>query len=191
MYPAELGVLRVSRRVLFGPSGSLLVIDDLEAGTERTWTWLLHADQPATAKTGGGMLVRSGTGALTVHALPAGEFGQSEFGQSEFGQSEFGQSETLVTANPTSSTPSLVVGRRLHTLRREIGPVRSARFVSLLLPGSALEPTPDDQVSGTADAISWRHGDWAYRARLDGTDVEATARSGGEVRRIRASATEV
>ncbi|HEV7788277.1 MAG TPA: DUF4962 domain-containing protein [Pseudonocardia sp.] len=190
MYPAELGVLRVSRRILFGPSGSLLVIDDLAADGERTWTWLLHADQPATAKAGGGMLVRSGTGALTVHALPSLEIGQSEFGQSDIGQSEFGQSETLVTANPTSSTPSLVVGRRLHTLRREVGPARSARFVSLLLPGSALEPTPDDQVSGTADEISWRHGDWDYRVGLGGTDVEATARSGGAVRRIRASATE-
>jgi len=178
LYPPELGVLRASRRILFGPSGSLLVIDDLAAETDRTWTWLLHTDQPSTALGDGRMLVRSGTGQVTVRALP---------------EAGFEQTTTLVTANPTSSTPSLTVGRTLHTLRREIGPERSARFISLLLPGSALESTPHDHATfnttepGGGAEISWRHGDWTYQVRLGTEEIEATARADGSVRRIRAA----
>ncbi|HEX4248667.1 MAG TPA: DUF4962 domain-containing protein [Pseudonocardia sp.] len=178
MYPPELGVLRASRRVLFGPSGSLLLVDELAAATERTWTWLLHADRPAEVLTDGRRLVRSGTGALTVRALPG---------------TGFDQTTTLVTANPTASTPSLTVGRTLYTLRREIGPARVARFVSLLLPASALVPTPDDDARFTGSPgedgqeIGWRHGDWTYQVHLGGDEIAATAKAGTAVRRIRAA----
>jgi len=178
MYPPELGVLRVSRRILFGPSGSLLLVDELAAATERTWTWLLHADQPADELADGRRLVRSGTGALTVRALPG---------------TGFDQTTTLVTANPTASTPSLTVGRTLHTLRREIGPARTARFVSLLLPASALLPTPEDDArfagapGEDGQEIGWRHGDWTYQVQLGADEIVATARAGAAVRRIRAA----
>jgi hypothetical protein len=182
LYPPELGVTRASRRVLFSPSGAVLLIDDLAADSERTWTWLLHTDHRAQALADGRMLARSGTGRMTVHALDGRPFTQTE---------------SDVTANPTASTPSLAIARLLHTLRRTAGPVREARFVSLLLPGSALEPVPAEPASGgngdgggkgDGDGISWSHAGWEHRVRLNGRGpevLEASAVRDGETRTLR------
>ncbi|WP_279578984.1 heparinase II/III domain-containing protein [Fodinicola feengrottensis] len=173
MYPPELGVVRATRQILFSPTGSLLVIDDLAAESERTWTWLLHSDQPTIALSDGRFVVRNGSGALVL---------------STFQQGIIRPDHTVVRANPTASTPSLTVGRTLHTLRRELGPVRSARFVSLLLPGSALEKTPDDAAHLSPDLVSWTHDGWDFQVQLDiqeMTIVDAVARSDATVRRIR------
>jgi hypothetical protein len=177
MYPPELGVTRASRRVLFGPSGALLLVDDLAADSERTWSWLLHTDHRADALPDGRMLARSGPGRLTVRALDGGGFDQTE---------------SLVTANPTASTPSLAIGRTLYTLTRTAGPARAARFVSLLLPGSALVPTPDEPATLTGGddggELRWTHGDWSYRVRLDGDELDAVATAGADTRRVGAGA---
>jgi hypothetical protein len=172
MYPPELGVLRATRRLLFSPSGSLLILDDLAADTERTWSWLLHADQPGTALDDDQMLVRNGTGQLVLSTFHTGTIGQHN---------------TVVRANPTASTPSLTVGRTLHTLRRDLGPAKTARFISLLLPSSALSPVPADHAALSADRITWSHAGWDCEVVLDPqslTIVDATARSGATVRRI-------
>jgi hypothetical protein len=174
MYPPELGVTRASRRVLFGPSGALLLVDELAAEGERTWTWLLHTDHRASGLPDGRMLARSGPGRLTVRALDGGGFEQGE---------------SLVTANPTASTPSLAIGRTLHTLSRSSGPARTSGFVSLVLPGSALVPTPDEPAEVTGDGgMHWTHGDWTYRVHLRGDVVDAVASAGDDTRRVRAGA---
>lgn len=174
LYPDELGVTRVSRRVLFSPSGAVLLVDDLEADAERTWTWLLHTDHRADPLPDGRMLARSGPGRLTVRSLDG---------------SGFRQTEALVTANPTASTPSLAIGRTLHTLRREAGPAREARFVSLLLPGSALRPVPEEPAALEPDgAVTWTHDGWTHRVHLTGpepTATAATASKDGDTRTLR------
>jgi len=170
LYPDELGVTRVSRRVLFSPSGAVLLVDDLAADAERNWTWLLHTDHRASPLPDGRMLARSGPGRLTVRSVDG---------------TAFGQAEALVTANPTASTPSLTIGRTLHTLRRSAGPARQARFVSLLLSGSALEPLPDEPASvEQGGVITWTHDGWTHRVRLDGPAPAATAERDGEVRTL-------
>jgi hypothetical protein len=169
LYAPELGVTRASRRVLFSPSGSLLLIDDLAADTERTWTWLLHTDHRAEAIPDGRMLARSGPGRMTVRALDGGAFVQTE---------------SDVTANPTASTPSLAIARLLHTLRRTAGPVRAARFISLLLPGSALEPLPPEVAAISDGRITWTHDGWDHVLRFDGATAAATAVRAGETRTL-------
>lgn len=171
LYPAELRVTRASRRLLFGPSGALLLVDELAADTERTWTWLLHTDHRAEALPDERMLARSGPGRLTVRALDGRAFTQTE---------------ARITANPTASTPSLAIGRTLHTLRRTAGPARGARFVSLLLPGSALEPIPDEPADlGEDGEIRWTHGRWTYRVQLNDSDPVAAATLDGEAHTLR------
>ncbi|MDQ2706806.1 MAG: hypothetical protein M3Z25_03880 [Actinomycetota bacterium] len=170
LYPPELGVTRATRRLLFGPSGALLLVDDLTADTERTWTWLLHTDHPAMRLPDGRLLSRSGPGRLTVRSVDG---------------TPFTQTEAQVHANPTASTPSLAIGRTLHTLRRETGPARQARFVTLLLPGSALEPTPDEPASVSADgSVRWTHGEWAYRVQRNTAAPVATAYRDNETRTL-------
>ena len=121
MYDPALRVLRCDRTVRFA-DGRLVVTDVLEAEEARVWSWLLHADWPATALDDRTYLIANGRGQLRVDFPP--EVTVSAY-------------DTLVSANPTASTPSLSIERRLRTLRADTPRTRSIRLVTTLTPGPA------------------------------------------------------
>jgi len=136
MYPAELGVEQLERTLVVMPSGRTVVVDRGRAAEPREWTVLLHADHPSDAADGdvphdGAVrrVLRHGrAGAwLTTHAV---------------GGARAEQVVTDVAANPTSSTPSLVVTRRLHTLRVTPPASRDLLAVTTIEPFDAFHPTP-------------------------------------------------
>ncbi|SKC57305.1 DUF4962 domain-containing protein [Krasilnikoviella flava] len=144
MYPAELGVESLERTLVVLPSGRTVVVDRGRAAEPREWTVLLHADHPTETVDrdvphdglGDGAddgvvrrVLRNGrAGAwLTTHAA---------------GGARAEQVVTDVEANPTSSTPSLVVTRRLHTLRVTPPAARDLLAVTTIEPFDAFGPTP-------------------------------------------------
>ncbi|MFE7404575.1 DUF4962 domain-containing protein [Isoptericola sp. NPDC057559] len=140
MYPAELGVQALERTLVVMPSGRTVVVDRGRAAEPREWTVLLHADQPSEpvgldVPPDGAVrrVLRNGrAGAwITTHALTT-----------EAGGTRAEQVVTDVEANPTSSTPSLVVTRRLHTLRVTPPASRDLLAVTVVEPFDAFRPTP-------------------------------------------------
>lgn len=119
-YPPELGVQTMLRTLLVGPGGELFIDDRLEASAPREWSWLLHSDVPATQETPQWWTVRKGFGSLTIDIFEAG--------------TTTGTESVEVSANPTSSTPSLSITRTMQRLRSDAGPVKQARFTRILQP---------------------------------------------------------
>ena len=60
MYPAELGVERLDRTLVFTPAGRLVLLDRCAARSPRDWTFLLHADWPLELD-GDDVVLRSGS----------------------------------------------------------------------------------------------------------------------------------
>ncbi|MPZ25003.1 MAG: DUF4962 domain-containing protein [Micromonosporaceae bacterium] len=121
MYDPALGVQRLDRHLVMSPRGTLVLVDDLAAGLPRRWTWLLQTDHPAEPQADGRWEAAAGSGRLRVTPLePAGTADEVV--------------ATPVAANPTSSTPSLVIEKVQHTLRRTTGPVRTVRIVTVCEP---------------------------------------------------------
>lgn len=129
MFPPELGVRRVERRVEFGPSGRTVIHDLLAADMPRRWTWLLHSDRPAEQLGDRGFLIHNGAARLVVMAHEPDDV-EAEI------------TTTSVHANPTSSTPSLAIDRSQHTLALHTGRRRQCEFRVVLEPGSMWDPLP-------------------------------------------------
>lgn len=121
MYDRALGVSRVDRHLVMSPRGTLILVDDLAAGAPRRWTWLLQTDNPAQVVREGCWEAAAGSGRLRITALaPAGTTDDVV--------------ATPIEANPTASTPSLVIQKVQHTLRRTTGPEVAACFVTVCEP---------------------------------------------------------
>lgn len=142
MYPPELGVRQVDRHLVFTPSGRLVLLDELAATEPRTWQWLLHSDHPPEQLDEDRWLVRKGGGRLLVASLGPGDAKPE-------------QTETVIHANPTSSTPSLAIERRLQTLRLGTPATEQTTFLTALVPGRALgDDAPEvSQLSGTGTGV--------------------------------------
>lgn len=120
MYDRELGVTKVRRHLTLTPRGVLVVVDDLEATTERTWTVLLQTQHPAQPTGAGRWVAEAGRATMPITAL-------DEHATSEVLRTE-------VFANPTSSTPSLAIEKVQYTLARSSAPAMTARFITVLEP---------------------------------------------------------
>ncbi|QAV70698.1 DUF4962 domain-containing protein [Salinibacterium sp. UTAS2018] len=118
MYDRDLGVTRVRRHLVMTPGGTLVIADDLAADQPRTWTWLLQTDNAPVALGDKRWRADAGHGVMPIAAL-------DDNAASEI-------VETFVHANPTSSTPSLAISKKQHTLKRVSEPTTSARFVTVL-----------------------------------------------------------
>jgi hypothetical protein len=129
LYAPDLGVRRLRRHLVRTPNGALVLVDDLEADTERTWTWLLQTTNPAALLDDGRRLAPAGAAGLLVTVL-------DDVDSVDVVQ------PTAVQANPTSSTPGLEIERVQHTLRRTSSPSNSLRFVSVLQPVPFGLPVP-------------------------------------------------
>lgn len=130
MYKDSLGLRTVERTIVLTPSGAVVVHDRLRADQPRTWQWLLHTDHQAEAIPGSprrALVVRSGPARMTVYPLLPSDAGQE-------------QTVTEVVANPTSSTPSLTLTRKLATLRLVAAHRTAAEFLVVLQPDSDLDP---------------------------------------------------
>lgn len=129
MYDEALGVRRLDRTCVLTPSGRLVLLDEVAATDRREWTFLLHADWPPQDGPDGAHVVRSGPALAWVRThLPS-----------------IVDTERVVTevqANPTASTPSLSITKRLHTLRMTTGRVTTATFLTTIEPTGALDPRP-------------------------------------------------
>jgi hypothetical protein len=118
MYDRSLGVTKIRRHLVLSPSGSLIVVDDLESTEPRAWTVLLQTQNPAIRLTGSTWVAQAGRGQLRISALDG--VAQSEVVR------------TGIHANPTSSTPGLSIEKTQYTLKRTTEPTRTARFVTVL-----------------------------------------------------------
>ncbi|MFA9432634.1 DUF4962 domain-containing protein [Egicoccus sp. AB-alg2] len=119
MYEPALGVRQVDRHLWFSPLGHTVLLDRLAADADRTWTWLLHSDHPATADAERLHRIRKARARLDVHHV------RPDALDTEIG-------ETEIYANPTASTPSLEIRRVQQTLRVHAGPAREATFLAVL-----------------------------------------------------------
>ncbi|MFD6527123.1 DUF4962 domain-containing protein, partial [Isoptericola sp. NPDC060185] len=144
MYPAELGVELLERTLVVMPSGRTVVVDRGRAAEPREWTVLLHADHPSEAvdlgvpHDGVGAVVDDGAVRRVLRNGRAGAWLTTHAA----GGARAEQVVTDVAANPTSSTPSLVVTRRLHTLRVMPPTSRDLLAVTVVEPFDAFHPTP-------------------------------------------------
>jgi hypothetical protein len=121
MYDPALGVQRLDRHLVMSPRGTLVLVDDLAADRPHRWTWLLQTDHPAEPAGAGRWEAAAGPGRLRVTALePAGTADEVV--------------ATPVAANPTASTPDLVIEKVQHTLRRTTAPVAATRIVTVCEP---------------------------------------------------------
>ena len=131
MFDPALGITRLDRTLVLTPAGRLVVLDDLAAETERVWTFLLHADWPfepdSTAPDRTALRAGPAQAWITRHHQTATE---TEFGDTE------------IHANPTSSTPTLAITKRLRTLRASTEPTQAAVLLHTVEPTSALRPAP-------------------------------------------------
>jgi hypothetical protein len=130
MYPDDLGVTRLDRTLVFTPGGRLVLLDTLAANTPRRWTLLLHSDWPAEITDAGPIAIRSGPAQAWVSQPWAGVAVSST------------QEVTEVRANPTASTPSLVIAKTMHTVRTTTVPAAAAVLGTAIEPVPALAPTP-------------------------------------------------
>ena len=128
MFEPELGVEQMDRTLIFTPAGRLVVWDRCAAREPRRFEFLLHTDWP-TEIAAGGAVIRSGPGQCWVTRLPGTP-------------TTVDQRWTQIEANPTGSTPSLKIERRLATTGWATEPVTAAEFISVFEPTSALSPSP-------------------------------------------------
>ncbi|GAA1725429.1 hypothetical protein GCM10009809_21540 [Isoptericola hypogeus] len=143
MYPAELGVESLERTLVVLPSGRTVVVDRGRAAEAREWTVLLHADHPAETVPGAGDAAVDGADDGAVRrVLRNGRAGAWLTTHTPGAAVRAEQVVTDVEANPTSSTPSLVVTRRLHTLRVTPSASRDLLAVTTIEPFDAFRPTP-------------------------------------------------
>ncbi|MFI2104226.1 hypothetical protein ACH436_13100 [Isoptericola sp. NPDC019693] len=192
MYPGELGVESLERTLVVMPSGRTVVVDRGRAAEPREWTVLFHADHPTDEVGEPGpddgavrRVLRNGrAGAwLTTHAPGAAAE----------------QVVTDVEANPTSSTPSLLVTRRLHTLRVTPPASRDLLAVTTIEPFDAFRPTPPAARLLPELGVDLGAGERVYLAGPDGAieadGVTARARAvlvaGGRVAVVGATRVEV
>jgi hypothetical protein len=190
MYPAELGVESLERTLVVLPSGRTVVVDRGRAAEPREWTVLLHADHPAEAVELGVPHDGVGDGAddgAVRRVLRNGRAG-AWLTTRAAGGARADQVVTDVEANPTSSTPSLVVTRRLHTVRVTPPVSRDLLAVTVVEPFDAFRPTPStarllpaEGPLTTEVAVELGGGERAYLAGPDGTidagGVRARARA--------------
>ncbi|GAA1561569.1 hypothetical protein GCM10009804_17940 [Kribbella hippodromi] len=136
MYPAELGITRLDRTLVFTPGGRVVLLDRCEAEAPRDWTLLLHADWPI--EYGAEIALRSGSAQAWVrlHSPVSVE-----------------PAITEVEANPTSSTPSLRLTRTMHTLRATAPQSKAVTLLTTIEPTSSLHPSPP-----SARRLPVRHG---------------------------------
>lgn len=170
MYPEELGVETLERTVAVLPSGRTVVVDRGRATRSRTWTLLFHADHPAQEATA------PEPGALS-NELRNGRAGAWLTTYAPGARSE--RVVTEVEANPTSSTPDLVVTRRLHTLRVTPPPARDLLAVTVIEPfdafrtDAAANPAARLLPARAGVAVDLGAGEVAYLAGPDGViDVD-------------------
>jgi hypothetical protein len=128
MYEPALGVRRLDRTAVLTPSGQLVLLDRMAADEPREWTFLLHADWPLETH-GDDYALRSGPAQAWVRRhVPH--------------LADVEQTVTEVEANPTASTPSLRITRRLHTLRVTTARRNQAMLMTTIEPTHALAPSP-------------------------------------------------
>jgi Heparinase II/III-like protein len=153
MYPAELGITRLDRTLVFTPAGRLVLLDRCAAESPRDWTFLLHADWPLEYLPG----TAGGADGLTSTATPSGEIalrsGSAQAWVRFHAPVTVESTVTEVEANPTSSTPSLRLTRTMHTLRATAGRSATATLLTTIEPTSALHPSPP-----TARCLPLAHG---------------------------------
>lgn len=144
MFPEDLGVTRLDRTLVMTPLGRVVIVDLMTARTPRSWTYVLHGDWPLHQADGHTWSLTAGAGQALLTALATPDAKSSTH-------------VTEVEASPTSSTPSLKIVRRMHTLHLTSTPTAEAAFVTAFACASSLSPTPP-----TATAVDARHG-WAVR----------------------------
>ncbi|MDX2971669.1 heparinase II/III family protein [Kribbella solani] len=120
MYPAELGITRLDRTLVFTPAGRIVLLDRCAADAPRDWTLLLHADWPI--EYGAEIALRSGSAQAWVRL---------------HGPVSVEPAITEVEANPTSSTPSLRLTRTMHTLRATASQSTTATLLTTIEPTSS------------------------------------------------------
>ncbi|MEU8221206.1 heparinase II/III family protein [Kribbella sp. NPDC048915] len=124
MYPAELGIERLDRTLVFTPAGRLVLLDRCVAAAPREWTFLLHADWPLEFD-GDDVVLRAGSAQAWVRT---------------HSPVTVSSTVTEVEANPTSSTPSLRLTRTMHTLRATTERRPAATLLTTIEPTSSLRP---------------------------------------------------
>ncbi|MFI2363383.1 heparinase II/III family protein [Promicromonospora sp. NPDC019610] len=200
MYPEELGVESLERTVAVLPSGRVVVVDRGRAAQPRSWTLLFHADHPAEEVAPG----PDDAGAVR-HVLRNGRAGAwlTTYAPGAAGATSVERVVTDVEANPTSSTPDLVVTRRMHTLRVTPPAARDLLAVTVIEPfdafrtgratgaGGASGPVARLLPARAGVAVDLGAGERAYLAgpegEIDAEGVRVQARAvlaAGEVTRV-------
>ncbi|QNS07856.1 hypothetical protein [Streptomyces xanthii] len=124
MYPDELGVRRLDRTLVCTPSGRLVLLDEGQADTPRTWTFLLQTDAPTTAaEDGRDRLIEAGDARAVLRRLAPDAV-------------RITSEPTRIEANPTASTPELSITRTQHTLRLTTAALDRARLLTTIEPGA-------------------------------------------------------
>lgn len=165
MYPEELGVETLERTIAVLPSGRTVIVDRGRAVEPRKWTLLFHADHPAQES------APPEPGAVS-NVLRNGRAGAWLTTYAPGATSE--RVVTEVEANPTSSTPDLVVTRRMHTLRVTPPAGRDLLAVTVIEPFDAFRPdggaAPAARLVPARDgiAVDLGAGEVAYLAGPDG-----------------------
>ena len=121
VYPPELG-LRALRRAVVMRRDVLLVLDEMEAASPQTLTWLCHSDTPFEPADGGGFLARGAGAALAVLPLgPAPAAGGGRRTVIVSGKSP-GRGVPLETVHHLRLETPALAEARLATLLAAIGP---------------------------------------------------------------------
>jgi len=129
MFDPTLAVRQLDRTVVVTPLGRVVIYDRALSDHPHRWSWLLHSDWPSTDADGADAVIRSGPGQLWLTRV-AGT------------SATLRRRVTPVEANPTGSTPSLVIITDLQTTYWETEPVAEATFWTVLEPTGALDPEP-------------------------------------------------
>ncbi|MBQ7064465.1 MAG: DUF4962 domain-containing protein [Firmicutes bacterium] len=125
LYDKSLGVKSMRREILSAGTGWFLILDSMCADAPRTWTWLLHMDQPAQ-RLGDHYRLEIAGSAMEVY------MGDPEL--------RFGSTLMENSANVTSQEPDNIVYTRLFTICQENKmPAGAMRFCTLITAGSARE----------------------------------------------------
>jgi hypothetical protein len=121
MYDPALGVSHMTRHIVLAPSGVVVLVDELAASEPRRFTWLLQTHNPAYSCGDSRWGVPAGGAAMLVTTLDAVP-------------TRCSVTPTAVFANPTSSTPTLVIEKLQYTLSRTTNPTRGVRFITVIEP---------------------------------------------------------
>jgi len=126
MYDPALGVRRLERTFVFTPKGRLVIRDECVAEVGREWTFLLQADWPIAVNDRTAVL-QSGLAQAWVSLLSPAD-------------ARVSTGITSLEANPTASTPSLMIKKRMHTLRVSTDRCAAATFLTAIEAVGALAP---------------------------------------------------